>query len=129
VLCLIVVPLPPGENPFAVKINNNNNNNKKIESLRFSRSLYIYLPYYIPYGAGIAQSVERLATRWTTEESEFESRYGREISSSDVVQMGSGPTQLGAVSPEIKWSGREADHSPPSGADVKNTWIFTPTRP
>jgi hypothetical protein len=28
VLCLIVVPLTPGENPFAVKINNNNNNNK-----------------------------------------------------------------------------------------------------
>jgi hypothetical protein len=27
VLCLIVVPLPPGKNPFAVKINNNNNNN------------------------------------------------------------------------------------------------------
>jgi hypothetical protein len=26
-LCLIVVPLPPGKNPFAVKINNNNNNN------------------------------------------------------------------------------------------------------
>jgi hypothetical protein len=26
VLCLIVVPLPPGENQFAVKINNNNNN-------------------------------------------------------------------------------------------------------
>jgi hypothetical protein len=25
VLCLIVLPLPPGENPFAVKINNNNN--------------------------------------------------------------------------------------------------------
>jgi hypothetical protein len=24
VLCLIVVPLPPGRNPFAVKINNNN---------------------------------------------------------------------------------------------------------
>jgi hypothetical protein len=27
VCCLIVVPLPPGENPFAV--NNNNNNNHK----------------------------------------------------------------------------------------------------
>jgi hypothetical protein len=26
VLCLIVVPLPPGTNPFAFKINNNNNN-------------------------------------------------------------------------------------------------------
>jgi hypothetical protein len=30
VLCLIVVPLPPGETPFAVKINNNNNNNNKV---------------------------------------------------------------------------------------------------
>jgi hypothetical protein len=26
-LYLIVLPLPPGKNPFAVKINNNNNNN------------------------------------------------------------------------------------------------------
>jgi hypothetical protein len=26
-MCLIVVPLPPGTNPFAVTINNNNNNN------------------------------------------------------------------------------------------------------
>jgi hypothetical protein len=26
VLCLIVVPLAPGKNPFAVKINNNDNN-------------------------------------------------------------------------------------------------------
>jgi hypothetical protein len=25
-LCLIVLPLPPSKNPFAVKINNNNNN-------------------------------------------------------------------------------------------------------
>jgi hypothetical protein len=27
VLCLIVVPLPPGKNPFAVQLNNNNSNN------------------------------------------------------------------------------------------------------
>jgi hypothetical protein len=27
VLCLIVVPLPPGKNPFAVQLSNNNNNN------------------------------------------------------------------------------------------------------
>jgi hypothetical protein len=27
VCCLIVVPLPPGENPFAVNDNNNNKNN------------------------------------------------------------------------------------------------------
>jgi hypothetical protein len=27
VLCLIVVSLPPDENPFAIRLNNNNNNN------------------------------------------------------------------------------------------------------
>jgi hypothetical protein len=27
VLCLIVVPLPPGKNQLAVRVNNNNNNN------------------------------------------------------------------------------------------------------
>jgi hypothetical protein len=32
VLCLIVVPLPRGENTFAVKINNNNNNNKYLSA-------------------------------------------------------------------------------------------------
>jgi hypothetical protein len=37
VLCLIVIPLPPGENPFAVKMNdddnNNNNNNNNNNSV------------------------------------------------------------------------------------------------
>jgi hypothetical protein len=27
ILCVIVVPVPPGVNPFAFKISNNNNNN------------------------------------------------------------------------------------------------------
>jgi hypothetical protein len=33
--------------------------------------------------------------------------------------------------PEVKWPGREADYSPPSGADVKNEWNCTslPTIP
>jgi type IV secretory pathway component VirB8 len=31
VLCLIVLPPPPGENPFAVKINNNENNCESTE--------------------------------------------------------------------------------------------------
>jgi hypothetical protein len=30
VLCLIVVPLPPGKTPFGDKLNNNNNNNNII---------------------------------------------------------------------------------------------------
>jgi hypothetical protein len=29
-----------------------------------------------------------------------------------------------ALSPEIKWKGHEADHSPPSSAEVKNTWRY-----
>jgi hypothetical protein len=41
-------------------------------------------------GAGIAQSVLRLATGWTTEGSELESRWGQEFSLLYVVQTGSG---------------------------------------
>jgi hypothetical protein len=36
-LCLIVVPLPPGENLFVAKIiNNNNNNNNNNNSIQFN---------------------------------------------------------------------------------------------
>jgi hypothetical protein len=48
---------------------------------------------------------------------------------------GSGSTQLpmqgvqGAVSPEVKWPGREGDHSHLSSAKNKNTWIYTSTSP
>jgi hypothetical protein len=30
----------------------------------------------------------------------------------------------GAVSPEVKRPGREADHSPPASAEVKKTWVL-----
>jgi len=33
----------------------------------------------------------------------------------------------GALSPGVKRPGREADHSPPSSAEVKNAWIYTST--
>jgi hypothetical protein len=33
----------------------------------------------------------------------------------------------GAITPEIKWPGRQADHSPPSSANVKNAWSYTST--
>jgi hypothetical protein len=42
-----------------------------------------------------------------------------------------GPTQPpiqwvpGALSPGVKRPGREADHSPPSSAEVKNAWSYT----
>jgi hypothetical protein len=46
-----------------------------------------------------------------------------------------GPTQLpiqwvtGALSPGVKRQGREADHSPPTSAEAKNTWIYTSIPP
>jgi hypothetical protein len=40
VLYLIVVPLPPAENTFAVNINNNNNNKKKKKKKKAFRKLY-----------------------------------------------------------------------------------------
>jgi hypothetical protein len=46
-----------------------------------------------------------------------------------------GPTQLpiqwipGAFSRGVKRPGREADYSPPTSAEVKNTWIYTSTPP
>jgi hypothetical protein len=35
----------------------------------------------------------------------------------------------GALSLGVKWLGYEADHSPPSSAEVKNAWIYTSTPP
>jgi len=32
-----------------------------------------------------------------------------------------------ALTPELKWPGHEADHAPPSGAEVKNAWSYTST--
>jgi hypothetical protein len=46
-----------------------------------------------------------------------------------------GPTQPpiqwvpGALSPGIKQLGRDTDHSPPTSAEVKKTWIYTYTPP
>jgi hypothetical protein len=57
---------------------------------------HLQLPYedfllVLPFeGAGIGQSVQRLATGWTTEGSEFESRKGQEFYLLHVVQSGSG---------------------------------------
>jgi hypothetical protein len=35
----------------------------------------------------------------------------------------------GALSPGVKWPGREADHSPPTNAEVKKMWFCTSTPP
>jgi hypothetical protein len=52
-----------------------------------------------------------------------------------VVQTGSGanPTSYPMVTwgsfPGVKRPGREADHLPPTSAEVNNTWIYTSTPP
>jgi hypothetical protein len=51
------------------------------------------------------------------------------LSISSRSALGSTPIQwvLGAVSRAVKWPGREADHAPPSSAEVKKMCICTST--
>jgi len=45
-----------------------------------------------------------------------------------VAALNNGMTVLLlSLGPEVKRSGREADHSPPSSAEVKNAWSYTAT--
>jgi hypothetical protein len=64
---------------------------------------------------------------------EFESRQGKKFSLLHIVQTGSGvhPTSYpmgtrGSFTGD-KAAGREADHSPPTSAEVKKMWIYTST--
>jgi hypothetical protein len=63
----------------------------------------------------------------------FDSRHRRGILFPTASRPTLEPTQLpiqresGAPNPEIKRPGREADHSPPSSAEVKNAWSYTST--
>jgi hypothetical protein len=95
----------------------------------FSRPLSISLRP--SKGTGIAQSVQRWATGWMT--GGFESRQGLGIFFFTTASRPDlGPTQLPiqwvprALSRELKKLGREADHSPPSNAEFKNEWSYTP---
>jgi hypothetical protein len=42
-LCLIVVPLPPGKTPFAVQFNNNNNNSLAISNVQKAHAFVEHL--------------------------------------------------------------------------------------
>jgi hypothetical protein len=82
------------------------------------------------------EPVQRLATEWTTEGSEFESWWEQEFSLLYVVQTHSeahpASYPMGTVDSfphGVKRQGREADHSPPSSAEVKKTWVYTSAPP
>jgi hypothetical protein len=103
-------------------------------SSRFTRKLMRFNDFtVVELGAGIVQSVWRLATGWTTTRSEFESQESQEISFLQSIQTGSGahPYQMDMRGsfPWGKRPGREADHSPQTSAEVKKTWIYTYTPP
>jgi hypothetical protein len=64
----------------------------------------------------------------------FDSQRGLEICLFNTAsRTAMGPTQpptqwvAGALSLGVKWPGREADHSPPSSAEIKNAWSYTST--
>jgi hypothetical protein len=71
-----------------------------------------------------------LATGWKTEGSQFEPRQGNKFALLHVIQTGFGLTQAPiqwvpeALSPELNRQGREADHSPPTSAEIKKTWVY-----
>jgi hypothetical protein len=72
---------------------------------------------------------------WTTEGSEFKPRQEKIYLLSTSSRLVLGPTQPpiqwipGALSRVVKRLSGEADHSPPTSAEVKNTWIYISTPP
>jgi hypothetical protein len=77
-----------------------------------------------------------IAARLRAGRSGFVSRQGQGIfifatASRPVLGLTQSPTRLvnGALFAWVKWSGRKADHSPSSSAEVMNAWIHTSTPP
>jgi hypothetical protein len=88
----------------------------------------------------IVQSVQCLATGWTTGRIRFDPRQRRkDFYSSFCAQTGSGvhpaSCTMGTMGPfsggKVR-QGRDADHSPPSSAEVENEWelyLLSPQAP
>jgi hypothetical protein len=66
---------------------------------------------------------------WSTKGSEFEFQWGQELLFLHVLQIGSGAHTVIQWVPGVKRPGREADHLPPTSAEVKQTWVYTSTPP
>jgi hypothetical protein len=79
--------------------------------------------YHYVSGAGLAQAVQCLTTGWTSGRSEFDPRRGQRIFPlASVSRPSLGPAQPPVQCvPGVKARpGRDADHSPPSSAEVEN---------
>jgi hypothetical protein len=112
--------------------------------VNFSSSVYpdiwkyshFWCSSFVTKRAVIAQSVQRLATGLMIGVPGFDSRQGLGICPFITASR----TALGPTQPPIQWvpealslglkrSGREADESPSSGAEVRNEWIYTSNPP
>jgi hypothetical protein len=82
----------------------------------------------------VLAEIQRWTTGWTIGVLGFDSRWGLGIFLFTTVSR----RALGTTQPPIQWvqgvlslgvkrPGREAGHSPPSSAEVKNTWSYTST--
>jgi hypothetical protein len=63
---------------------------------------------------------DKILIKFRTEGSEFECRWGQDFSLLMLFR-----SALGSTQPGIKRPGRVADHSPPTNAEVKKTWVYT----
>jgi hypothetical protein len=67
---------------------------------------------------------------WAIELLVLESRFGYQFSPLHVVQTGSAAhTAIYPMGTGGSFPKRENDHSPPTNAKVKKTWIYTSTAP
>jgi hypothetical protein len=88
---------------------------------------------YLTVNRGSAVGIATVG--WTPEGPEFESREWQEFSPLHVVQTSSGAHpasyKMGTWGcfDGVMRPGHEADHSPSTSAEVKNTWIYTSTPP
>jgi hypothetical protein len=70
-------------------------------------------------------SVDGNATGYGLDDGGVSTSSSPAIGSPSLLSNGYG----GALSPGVKRAGREADHSPPTNAEVKKMWIYTSTHP
>jgi hypothetical protein len=98
----------------------------EIESTDFTDAV----PHIIEMEPGELSRYSDFATGWTTGGGDGSSSPGRVKYFHFCI---SSRPALGSTQPPIKWvpgakrQGREADHSPPTSAEVKKMWIYTST--
>jgi hypothetical protein len=93
------------------------------------RFLVIFLGHSKSVEAGIAQSVQRLATGWKVRGSNpGGARFSAHIQTGSGANPASCTVGSGSF-PGVKAAKRDADHTPPSSAEVKKELSYTSTHP